>query len=286
MYKSPEGYRAFLALYDRTLQKLKAPYQIKAVPTRYGETQVLVTGPQDAPPLVLVHGWSVNGPNCWIPQINALAGTYRLYVPDVPGQPGKSVPVSLSARGYQYPAWFCDMLDGLKVQQASFAGISFGGWLIFKLATLAPERIKRAALLAPAGLVNFSPVTFNRIVPYSLFPNRENTIRFLKVISGPGWQPPEEVIEHFYIVLKYFKPTRNIMNLPAKLSDGDLRKLTAPTLLINGTHDSIFKAQPSVERAQKVLPNLVGVQPVAGAGHLLPYEQPEKINQLLLNFFK
>jgi pimeloyl-ACP methyl ester carboxylesterase len=41
------------------------------VPTRLGETHVLVTGPEAGQPLVLFHGWNTNAGGWW-PQINDL----------------------------------------------------------------------------------------------------------------------------------------------------------------------------------------------------------------------
>lgn len=284
LYKAPEGYAAAKVNYENMLNKIAVPYELRTVETRFGPTQVIVAGPESGPPVVLLHGWSVNAPGCWWPHINVLAKTYRIYAPDVIGQPGQSAPVQPPTGGTGYPQWLSDVMDGLNVAEADFVGISFGGWLILKFSTFAPRRIKKAVLMGPAGFVNFSLATFNKLMFYAPLQNRERTRKFLKVIGAPAWKVQEEVIDDFKVTIKYFKFPRLVTYLPGRLSDEELSQLTAPTLLLVGQYDSIFKPQPLIERAKQILPNLKDIQVIPDAGHMLPYEQPEIVNRALLNF--
>ena len=54
IFKSPEGEAQYLATYDATLAAWPVPYQSLIVPTRAGRTHVIASGPEDAPPLVLL----------------------------------------------------------------------------------------------------------------------------------------------------------------------------------------------------------------------------------------
>ncbi|WNG48179.1 hypothetical protein F0U60_31620 [Archangium minus] len=59
------------------------------MPTRFGRTHVLVSGPREAPPFFLLHGMTGTS-TMWAPNIAALARTHRVYMPEVPGDFGWS----------------------------------------------------------------------------------------------------------------------------------------------------------------------------------------------------
>ena len=53
-FKTPEGEAAYLAAYDAAMKLWPVPYEEMDIPTRFGMTHVVVSGPKDAPPLVLL----------------------------------------------------------------------------------------------------------------------------------------------------------------------------------------------------------------------------------------
>ena len=54
-FKSSEDEAAYLAAYDATLKKLwPIPYEEVEIQNRFGMTHVVISGPKDAPPLVLL----------------------------------------------------------------------------------------------------------------------------------------------------------------------------------------------------------------------------------------
>jgi hypothetical protein len=56
-FRTPEGQAAFLAAYDAAMKLWPVPYEEIEIPSRFGMTHVVVSGPKDAPPLVLLHGY-------------------------------------------------------------------------------------------------------------------------------------------------------------------------------------------------------------------------------------
>jgi hypothetical protein len=46
---------AFLAAYDRLLTRWPAPHKWLSIDSAFGTTSVIVSGPPDAPPVVLIH---------------------------------------------------------------------------------------------------------------------------------------------------------------------------------------------------------------------------------------
>src|ERR671917_1655464 len=56
IYRSPKGQAEVLRLYDEVLSDLGMGHDHTTLPTRYGETHVLSMGPEDAPPVLFLHG--------------------------------------------------------------------------------------------------------------------------------------------------------------------------------------------------------------------------------------
>ena len=66
------------------------PSTMTTVPTSYGRTFVRISGPADAPPLVLLPGGG-SSLLMWAPNVAALSERYRVYAIDRLGDIGRSV---------------------------------------------------------------------------------------------------------------------------------------------------------------------------------------------------
>jgi len=104
-------------------------------------THVALAGPEDAPPVVLVHGWPQSWWT-WRTVIPALAGDYRVIAPDLRGHGWSEAP----AAGYEKEQLASDVLavlDALGVERATWVGHDWGGWIGFIAALRAPGRFER-----------------------------------------------------------------------------------------------------------------------------------------------
>ena len=275
----------------RALDAEQIPYESITVPTRYGDTHLVAAGPQDATPVVLLHGMEGNAAS-WRRQLAGLHGQFRLYALDIIGSAGKSAPMRLSHDNHEHAEWLGDVLTGLNIEQANLVGISNGSWLILKFATYAPERIARAVLMSASGIV---PVRF----PYNLarFVDRA-AIRAAKdalagvlltrgmvtrAVSGTyvadTSADPHEV-EWFYLLAKYY----HFRFPPGPVSDEALASLTAPTLLMMGESEQFFPLRDVLERAKRHIPGLVAAEVIQGVGHNMCTDNPALINSRLAEF--
>ena len=151
-FKSPAGESAFLSAYDTAMKLWPVPYEEIEVPGRFGTTHVVISGPQDAPSMVLLHGMSMTL-NMWSPNIADFSKDYRVYAIDVMSQPGKSIPDPDNPiqNAADYVAWLFDTLNGLDLNHVYLVGMSNGGWLALHFAMAAPERVGKLVLLSPGA---------------------------------------------------------------------------------------------------------------------------------------
>src|SRR4030095_10199605 len=133
IYRSSAGETELRALYQEARGALGSACESHFVPTSYGATHVLVTGPASGPPAVVFHGGNFVGPYslAWI--LPALAG-HRVYAPDTVGHPGLSAQTRLSQRDQSYGQWAAAVLDGLGLDRGSAVGTSYGAGILLLLA--------------------------------------------------------------------------------------------------------------------------------------------------------
>jgi pimeloyl-ACP methyl ester carboxylesterase len=115
-----------------------------------------VSGPEDAPPLLLIHASGIAGWS-WIHNIGELNKHYRTYAVDSIGDVGKSVLNDLTnplAGGEEIGRFYTDVTNKLGFDQSYLAGASVGGYISTNYALHAPERVKKLVLLGSMGYSN------------------------------------------------------------------------------------------------------------------------------------
>jgi len=292
LYKSPEGYAALMANYDAHLAWLGAttPYESITVNTRFGFTHVLITGPKDAPPLVLLPSPFIGMAVGWKRYISRFSKEYRVYAFDLIGGIGKSAPTRLAYNTLDYAIWLLDVIYALNLGPAGYIGTLTGCWLLLKLATLAPSQIAKAVLVAPIGLLSLTPSKSFRAKLYAIlaqfFPTRKTITRSLRENIAPASMLTQEIfreaVEILLLCYKYYK----FPAVPKPLSEFEQARLTAPTLLLDGEYNALYKPQELVAQARRVLPNLRAAEIVPNAGSAILDEQPAWATERILRFLR
>jgi pimeloyl-ACP methyl ester carboxylesterase len=242
--------REIMAMYDGALAAWPVPHEDITISTRYGDTFIIASGDKAAPPLILLHGASSNAVS-WIGEAADYSRYFRVYAVDIIGEPGRSASARPDWDGNAYAEWLEDVLGGLGARQASILGISQGGWIALKFATVHPEHVTKLVLLATAGVTPARLSFLLRAIPLTLLGRRgaeaSNRIVF-------GRQPIHPAAVAFMnAIMTNFKP--RIGNLPL-FSDADLRKLTMPVLLVAGEQDALYASRKMAERLKALLPDL------------------------------
>ena len=267
IYNSAEGRSQILAAYDRAKAELGVPIEERMIETRFGSTHILVLGPPDGPPLINFHGGNAFNADTlawYLP----LAQTYRIFAPDTVGHPGRSAETRLSSKDLSYGEWAADVLDQLAIERIAALGSSFGAGILLRLAAVAPERITRAALVVPSGVVN--PPTWPMLtrllwplLRYKLRPGRERARQLLQPLFANA-PVDDEQLDRSDLVFRHYRPIR-VMPRPA--TETELARFTAPTLVLAGELDMLFPARLVLPRVRKVIKGLVAAEQLDGSAH-------------------
>lgn len=264
-----------MALYDEAMSRLGPGCETCRIGTSLGETNVILGGPEDAPPLVVLPGGNFVNPLC-LSWFLPLAGTFRIHAPDIIGQPGRSARTRPSARGDGHARWLLEVLDGLGLGPTPFVGISYGAGLVLRLAGLAPGRVAGAVLVSPAGIAAgpIWPMLRDGALPmlvYRAFPNRERLLRAARPILT---EPEEPYVRQLGLVYRHVKLDRE---LPRAATGEELAGYGAPTLLFAAEDDLFFPAEKVIPRAEQIIPNLQ-TETLPGSRHVPSKQTFARIN--------
>ncbi|MFE5842276.1 alpha/beta fold hydrolase [Streptomyces niveus] len=259
-----------------------------------------VYGPEEAPAVVLSHGWTCST-LFWAAQIDDLARDHRVIVYDQRGH-GRSPAVGPG--GYTTDALADDLEAVLGAtlapgEKAVLAGHSMGGMTLMAASARPAFRAHAAAaLLCSTGSSRL--VAEGRVVP--MRPGRTRT-RLTRMIlgaraplgpvtpvskrilrygtMGPG-TAPDRVAACARIVHACPRPVRVAWaHVLGELDlDAGVRELRVPTAVVTGTADRLT---PSVlaRRLAGELPECVGVTELTGIGHMTPVEAPEAVTAVI-----
>ncbi|MFE0381496.1 alpha/beta fold hydrolase [Streptomyces inhibens] len=249
IYKSEAGASEIQRRYREELRTWPVPAEHMRVPTREGETFVVVSGPEDAPPVLLLHGSGANT-TMWRDDITSWARHFRTYAVDLIGEPGLSAPSRPPLASDAYALWLDEVLEGLGITSASIVGISLGGWLALDYATRRPERVTRLALLCPGGLGRQKVGWLVKALLLRPF-GRWGMRRSARKVAGLDTPLDRRILDHLVLTFTQFKPRTE--RLPV-FSDDALGRLTMPVLVTVGGRDAMFDSEETARRVRQCVP--------------------------------
>lgn len=282
IYKSREGEAEIQALYDEALGGLGLGHESLMVGTRSGDTHVLAVGPEDAQPVVFLPGGNFLNPTC-LRWFSPLAADYRLYAPDLVGQPGRSSQERPSPKGDAHAWWVEDVLDGLGLGRVALLGISYGAGVAIRTMGYAPGRVSRAALVSPAA-VAMGPLPRMLVevalpmILYRLRPTRERLLPAARPILT---EPEDLAVRQLGAI---YRNVRLDAGLPRMATEEELRGFEGSVAVFASEDDVFFPARRVLARAKEVFPNLVGAECLAGCRHVPSTSAFEHLGERLRAF--
>ena len=289
VFASLEGQAKIIHAYDSLLDKWNVPYQELNIPTGFGETHVIASGPEGAPPVVLLHAL-LAGSVSWYRNIEALSQSYRVYAVDVVGEGNKSRALKPITSLDDFLQWFTEVIDSLGIDTLYAVGNSYGGFTAAYYAMKLPERIRKLVMIGPAATIApMRPFMLHMFIPKAMYmflpklPGLERTMRrsvkwmHQDLPIDPLWEP------FFYYSMVYGGLINQVF--PRVYSKEEFSQIKAKVLLILGEQEVIYNdLRFAIRSAQELIPN-VEVEIIPAAHHVTALANPEKVNQILLKFF-
>jgi pimeloyl-ACP methyl ester carboxylesterase len=282
IYKSPEAEARFMEIYDEKMREWPVPYEDVFIDTEYGKVHVIVSGPENAPPLFLLHASGVAGWS-WKFNVEGLSQRYRTYTVDLIGDAGKSEFTSLKhvmANGADQARLYAEIADELGVDKAYVVGASEGGFIGTNYALHYPERVEKLALLGPMGYAGATQ-SIVRIMFAQFFPLKPIQEYTFSWAFSDSQVLKEAFGEWFRLYMTEYIPAKVS---PMPFSAEERQSLQVPVLFVFGETDNLV-GDP--EAATALVQDIPDVQvEIVDAGHLMGGEQPEQINALIVGFFQ
>lgn len=280
-FKSDVIQSRFDAAYAALVQRWPVPYQELDVPTRFGTTHVIASGRPDAPALILM-SCMMGMALAWRPNVAALSEHFRVYAVDVPGQPNRSVLTRPIRNRHEQADWFVDLLQALKTPRASIVGNSYGGFLALNQAAVTPDRVDRLVLISPVGgFANLSWRVVVRLLPMMVGLGGGTDTMMKATENGIPLDPD-------WVSLVNLATGGGRMNMkfaPMALSDKELSRVSAPTLLLIGDHELLYRPAEMLELARRRMPALTG-EVVPHANHVAAMSNAPYVNRRMVQFLR
>ncbi len=289
-FRSEGAKQHYLAFYDSIAKDWPVESEDRMVETSYGQTFLRISGPMDAPPLVLMHGANATSLS-WMPNIKALSQSYRTYAVDNIYDYGRSVFTKIFKVPGDYVGWMDELFSALELgDDINLVGMSYGGWLTSQYALKHPVRLDKIVLLAPAATVLPLGPGFLGPALLSILPHRHFVKKGMETILADLWKKDEAGrkyaeywVDHLDLGLRSFKP--KMMVSPTVLTDEELRNLKMPVLFLVGENEKIYSPYEAVERLRSVAPQ-IKTDIIPGAGHDLTVVQADLVNRKILDFLE
>jgi pimeloyl-ACP methyl ester carboxylesterase len=250
------------------------------------------------PPVVLIHGWPLNG-DAWEKQTAALlAAGHRVITYDRRGFGRSSKP----AIGYNYDVLAADLdaiLSTLDLTGVSLIGHSMGTGEITRYINIyGTKRLRRAVLIGTLGPYLVKAPDNPEGIDASVFSGIQASIKadrpvaimeFLKnfySVGGPdGKLVSERVIQTNWTVAIGASPIATVACVDAWIEDfrKDISRNDLPTMIIHGDDDRILPADTTSRRQAKMIKGVKFIE-IKGGSHGLPWTHAEEINAELVRF--
>jgi pimeloyl-ACP methyl ester carboxylesterase len=270
---------------------------LEAKRSAVGDIELSVVDAGDGEPVLLLHGFP-DSARLWRRQVPALLDAgYRVIAPDLRGFGESDAPECVEA--YGLPVIFNDtvgLLDRLEVERTNVVGHDWGAGAAWGLAALAPDRVERLVAISVGHPATFPGTMEQRARSWYMllfaWPEAEDILsrddwrlfrewlgdvedldRYIEDLSRPG---------RLTAGLNWYRASITAEAFAARDRSG-LPAVSCPTMGIWSDGDfalterQMTDSEASVEGPWRY-------ERIEGAGHWIPLDAPERLNDLLLDF--
>jgi len=249
-------------------------------------------------PVVLIHGWPLNG-DAWEKQTAALlAADHRVIAYDRRGFGRSSKP----GAGYDYDTFAADLdalLETLNLDGVSLVGHSMGtGEITRYIGKYGTKRLRKAVLIGTLGPYLLKTPDNPGGVDAKVFDDIRAGLRadrpaalmeflktFYSVGGADGKRVSERVIEANWAVAIGASPIGTVACIDAWIEDfrEDIARNDLPTMIIHGDDDRMLPAEVSSRPQSKLIKNVNYIE-IEGGSHGITWTHADEINKELVIF--
>jgi non-heme chloroperoxidase len=243
-------------------------------------------------PVVLIHGWPLNG-DAWEKQTAALlAAGHRVITYDRRGFGRSSKP----GAGYNYDTFAADLdalLSALDLTGVALVGHSMGtGEITRYIGKYGTRRLSKAVLIGTLGPYLVKAADNPEGVDAKVFSDTRAALKadrpaalteflknFYSVGGADGKLVSERVIQANWTVAIGASPIGTLASVDAWIEDfrKDMPRNDVPTLILHGDDDRILPADATSRRQAKMIRNVRYVE-IKGGSHGMTWTRAEEIN--------
>ncbi|TGD84939.1 alpha/beta fold hydrolase [Mycolicibacterium sp. CH28] len=254
----------------------------------------------DGPAIVMLHGGGpgASGVSNYSRNIDALAQSYRVIVPDMPGYGRSDKHVDHSDPFGYLADKIRGLLDELGIQTAHLIGNSYGGAAALRLALDTPQRAGKLVLMGPGGIGTTRGLPTDGLKSLLSYyggdgPSRDKLATFIRAyLVYDGAAVPDDLIDLRYQASIDPEVVANPpLQRPAGLRtlwrmdltrDRRLKNLPNPTLVLWGRDDKVNRPSGG-PLLLSLMPNAELVM-TSHTGHWMQWERADLFNQLVADF--
>ncbi|OCA81252.1 alpha/beta fold hydrolase [Pseudobacillus wudalianchiensis] len=282
IYEHPHIKDYILQQYEDYVDLFPSGVERDYVQTRFGRTHVLKLGKKDGKPLFIFHG-----ANCLNPMtlswFEGLFPEYKIYAPDTVGHPGFSSERRIDPEDNSFALWTLDLLHHYGLDTCAFAGVSYGGGILLRLAAFYPEKINCAILVVPAGIIPFSKwwTMKKMLLPFTLYQLNDSTKQVEAVADAMSAGKMKAIDRD--IIATIFQHVTLEHDLPKLTEKQELHHYRAPTMIIAGMQDVFFPEEKLFETAAPLFGDLLEWR-AYNMGHFPSREHIDRMNKDMAAF--
>ena len=245
---------------------------------------LLSAGPPDAPPVLLLHGFSGDALT-WQYNVGALARCHRVYAVDLPGH---GLTGAVAGIGYwrDMVAWLADILGTLGIKSSHLIGHSSGARIVLGLVEAGKAVPPSLTLISCAGISpSYDYAFLTRLTRIESF---EDALVCVRQLHGDAPDNPDRMAKALHQRLSHPDVKANLNTyLNYNFVDGALLPespvawdaVTCPLQIIWGSDDRIVQLPPA-----DWLPAWAEIHLLDRVGHLPQNTAADRVNRLLLDF--
>lgn len=282
IYKSEEHRARLMKIYEEKLAQWPVPYKTSYVDTKYGKIHVIISGPEEGYPVLLINASGLSGWS-WIHNVEALNAKYRTYAIDNIGEGGKNemlAPGDIPHNGQEIAEFYSGICDQLGIEKANVIGASIGGYIATNFALYAPNRVHKLVLLGSMGYGTTTKTIVTMMLAQGI------PLEFIQNATF-RWAFSDEphVVESFGKWFRaYMQGVLPTPIVPWTLKAEDLKNLQVPTLIYFGTKDSVVGNAYAAEALAENIPH--AEVKIVDSGHMIGAELADLVNPAIMEFFE